>query len=96
MNHCEGGLGAWAANLPWQAAAGYPSPHPGNATYDGLQAIVDWVERGSAPDSFIGTKYINDTASMGIAFQRPICLYPAMPYYNGTGNVNASSSWICK
>jgi len=37
-----------------------------------LLALIDWVEKGRAPDQIIGTKYTNDNISMPIYSQRGI------------------------
>ena len=65
----------------------------GNATldrFDMLTAIVDWVEKGVAPDSVIAT---------GAAFpgrSRPLCPYPQHAHYKGTGDVEKAESFECK
>ena len=45
-----------------------------------MLAMMDWVEKGKAPEYIIGTKYVNDTRSQGIAFQRKIC--PFVPFFS--------------
>jgi feruloyl esterase len=40
------------------------------------------------------TKYVQDTQSMGVAFSRPLCLYPAHSAYL-SGNPNLASSYTC-
>jgi feruloyl esterase len=58
-------------------------------------ALVDWVEKRNAPESLIGTKYVNDTKSLGVKFQRAHCKYPKSNRYKGTGNPDLISSWEC-
>jgi feruloyl esterase len=36
--------------------------------------VVEWVEQGRVPQSLLGTKFVNDTADLGISFQRTHCL----------------------
>lgn len=38
-----------------------------------LAALVKWVEDGVAPDTIEGTKFVDDTAAMGVAFRRRHC-----------------------
>lgn len=38
-----------------------------------LTRIVDWVENGNAPETITGTKYINDTQTLGVEFTRNHC-----------------------
>ena len=40
----------------------------------------------SAPTRIIGTKYVNDTPADGVAFTRPMCPYPQLARYRGTGD----------
>jgi len=58
--------------------------------FDMLTAIVNWVEKGEAPDSVIAT---------GRAFPgrgRPLCPYPKYAEYQGTGDPNDSANFVCK
>ena len=88
--HCGGGPGANAfGNL-----SGNLPPQPLNPAYDLLGALIAWVEHGAAPSQVIATKYVNDSQSQGIAFQRPLCLYPAHSAYMG-GDPTAAASFAC-
>ena len=74
-----------------------------------LYSLVGWVEGaartnnspammtavGGAPESVIGTKFVNDTAALGIGFTRPICRWPQTAVYDGVGDVNDAASWGC-
>ena len=100
MQHCGGS----AVDAPWyfagpnQAGLLGSGVHsvPGfmDARHDALLALMAWVENGTAPGSIIATKFKNDTVSMGVERQRPLCPYPTFAEYVG-GNVNASGSWNC-
>jgi feruloyl esterase len=71
MFHCNSGPGAWIVGQGGgAAAAGIPFEPQQNV----LAAMVAWVEKGQAPGSLTGTKFVNDTLSMGIDFQRTHCL----------------------
>ncbi len=90
--HCNGGPGANAfGNLGPQLP-----PIPGIATFDVLGALTAWVENGQAPGSVIATKYNNDNQAQGVAFQRPLCPYPATAIYNTSKPWQLASSWTCK
>jgi hypothetical protein len=59
-------------------------------TFDLLSAIVDWVEKGRAPDAVRAT---------GRAFpgrSRPLCPYPAHAHYKGGGDVEDAASFECR
>lgn len=51
------------------AAVGIPFEAKNNV----LKAIVEWVENGKAPSYMEGTKFVNDTVSMGVDFTRKHC-----------------------
>ncbi|TLD31802.1 feruloyl esteras-like protein B [Venturia nashicola] len=75
--HCGGGRGAWAIGQSQKAAAS------SRAQANVLSAIVQWVEQDIPPESLLGTKWVDDTRSKGIAFQRNHCKYPATNKYKG-------------
>ena len=56
--------------------------------FDTLSAIVDWVEKGQAPDALIAT----GTALPGVS--RPLCAYPAYARYRG-GPADSAPSFSC-
>ena len=59
-------------------------------TFDLLSAVVDWVEKGKAPDAVRAT---------GRAFpgrSRPLCPYPAHAHYKGAGDVEDAGSFECR
>jgi feruloyl esterase len=38
---------------------------------------------------------VDGDAKKGVAFQRPLCPYPQVAMYNGSGDVNAAASFAC-
>ena len=68
----QGGFGPNAFGGAFQAAEGMPAlAH--DAQHDVVAAMVEWVEEGKAPTSFIGASWKNNNASEGLQFTRPIC-----------------------
>ena len=59
-------------------------------------AVVRWVEDGVAPDTILGTKFVNDTPEAGVAFSRKHCRYPLRTTYNGMGDSNLPENWSCQ
>lgn len=58
--------------------------------FDMLSAVVDWVEKGTAPDSVIAS---------GRAFpgrSRPLCAYPKYARYSGNGDSEDAKNFSCK
>jgi feruloyl esterase len=70
MNHCSTGPGAWVLGQGGNAAA---AGIPFEADKNVLKAMVDWVERDMAPEYMEGTKFVNDTVSLGVDFSRRHC-----------------------
>jgi feruloyl esterase len=90
MWHCKDGPGPNAFGGPIQQQA--PSYDP---QYDLLTALTLWVEKGLAPASVIATKYADDTAQGPVSMQRPLCPYPQLSAYIGSGNANLATSFRC-
>ena len=58
--------------------------------FDMLSGVVDWVEKGSAPDFIVAT---------GQAFpgrSRPLCAYPKHAQYTGTGDPQDAHNFRCQ
>jgi Tannase and feruloyl esterase len=60
------------------------------AQYDGLGAIVDWVENGVAPSGLVARD-----GNAGADRTRPMCEYPSWPKYQGFGSIDQASSYDC-
>jgi hypothetical protein len=56
---------------------------------DFFTALVNWVEKGIEPGDLIGT------ASSGTPRTRPICRYPEVARYSGTGSIDDAANFIC-
>jgi len=84
MNHCAGG--------------------PTTDQFDMIDTIVNWVEKGQAPDQVVanvrgaGANKVNTEvpATWNPARTRPLCPYPKVAKYNGTGDIDSASSFTCK
>lgn len=84
MNHCSGG--------------------PATDQFDMLAPLVAWVEQGKAPDRVtakargIGANVVNTElpASWSANRTRPLCVYPKVARYNGSGDVENASSFSCQ
>ena len=85
MNHCSGG--------------------PATDQFDMLTPLVRWVEQGDAPASVIakvrGPENLGGTnpevpASWSAERSRPLCAYPKVARYNGSGSMELASSFSCK
>jgi Tannase and feruloyl esterase len=65
---------------------GTTGPWPQNGA--DFAALVNWVEKGVAPDQVVGK-------SLSPALSRPLCPYPQTAKYKGTGDVNDAANWSC-
>jgi feruloyl esterase len=63
---------------------------PALDNFDALDAIVQWVEQGKAPDSILAT------GAQFPGVSRPLCAWPKHAEYNGTGPRDAAASFSCK
>lgn len=68
---------------------------PGAASFDPLNAMVKWVEDGTAPDVLIAAKSISASKSGSITQQRLLCPYPQVARYWGAGNADDASAYVC-
>lgn len=66
---------------------------PATDSFDSIQTMVDWVEKGVAPNTIAAralptqADYPNRT--------RPLCPYPQFAKYKGTGSLEEASSFAC-
>ena len=79
MDHCAGGEGAWAI--------------------DYLTPLESWVEQGEAPAALPGAHPLlpfgQANAPPGQAFTRPVCPYPQIPAYQGSGDTADAANFEC-
>jgi hypothetical protein len=66
---------------------------PGADSTDLLSALDAWVTKGRGPGTLSAVK--RDPGTGATVLTRPLCIYPAYPRYNGTGDVSAASSYTC-
>ncbi|WP_417320083.1 tannase/feruloyl esterase family alpha/beta hydrolase [Emcibacter sp.] len=65
---------------------------PGPNRLDTVKAIVDWVEKGAAPETMIATGAGKDRAIR----TRPLCVYPEVAHYNGGGDPDMAKNFECR
>ncbi len=65
----------------------------GNGTdrFDSVTAIVDWVEKGKAPDSIRASRVVNNE----VVRTRPLCPYPQVAKYSGQGSIDDAANFSC-
>lgn len=85
MGHCAGGPGASAFGQFGQPTAKGPK-------YGVFDALESWEEHEAAPEAVIATKY--DKAGK-VVMTRPLCPYPQVAKYRGTGDSSDAASFAC-
>ncbi|MBU9453143.1 tannase/feruloyl esterase family alpha/beta hydrolase [Burkholderia multivorans] len=91
MDHCRNGVGP---NVFGNLNPGFPIA-PDDPTHDLLAAAQSWVEKGRVPDQIIATKYANNSPTGAVERTMPLCPWPKVSRYNGTGDVNSADSFSC-
>jgi feruloyl esterase len=59
--------------------------------HDPVTAIIDWVEKGKAPDTIVASKVIDNQ----VVRTRPLCPYPQVARYKGTGSIDDAANFSC-
>jgi hypothetical protein len=77
---------------------------PATDRFDALEALVAWVERGDAPDRIVASARARGTPGQVNADipgdwspqrTRPVCPYPAVARYRGSGDPASAESLVC-
>jgi feruloyl esterase len=63
---------------------------PGLTSFSALDPLVKWVEQGIPPDSIVATGKPG-----GVVATRPICPYPQVARYRGSGPVTEAANFTC-
>jgi feruloyl esterase len=84
MQHCGGGPGA-------DSFGATPGGHLTDSGHNMSVALEDWVEKGVAPGKIIATKY----AGADAVRTRPLCPYPQVARYSGTGSTDDAANFKC-
>jgi feruloyl esterase len=71
---------------------GHCSGGEGPNTFDMVSALERWVEQGRAPDRIVATR----STGGAVRLSRPLCPYPRVALYKGSGDPNDESSFVCK
>jgi feruloyl esterase len=88
VQHCGGGPGP--SSFGQNAAADHK-----DAQHNIQLALEQWVEKGIAPSAIIATKYVNDDPGTGVKMTRPLCPYPQVAKYKGSGDSNDAGNFTC-
>src|SRR5262252_4640322 len=63
----------------------------GTSTFDAVTPLVEWVEKGVAPESIPASRL----AGGKVVRTRPLCPYPETATYKGSGSIDDAVSFDC-
>ena len=65
---------------------------PGPNTFDAVTALEQWVEQRKKPAQLVASHSTNGTVDR----TRPLCPYPQVAAYTGSGSIDEAASFVCK
>jgi feruloyl esterase len=63
----------------------------GPNTFDSIRTIEEWVETGKAPERIVASQMKDGK----ITRSRPLCPFPQVAVYNGTGGTDDAANFLC-
>jgi feruloyl esterase len=105
LQAANGGDATGFARLFNVPGMGHCSGGPATDQFDMLTALVAWVEQGQAPDSVIarargagnaGGVNTDLPATWSAARSRPLCPYPKVAKYRGSGDIESADNFRCE
>ena len=88
MQHCLGGPGA--SSFGQLGTTTVKGPKHGLYT-----ALEEWVEKNNPPSGIVATKFTGDNPAKPAQMTRPLCAYPQILRYKGSGDTNDDSNFTC-
>jgi feruloyl esterase len=64
----------------------------GTSTFDAVSTLEQWVEQKHAPEQILASHMTNGTVDR----TRPLCPYPQVARYKGSGSTNEAANFVCK
>jgi feruloyl esterase len=64
---------------------------PGTDQFDKVKALEEWVEQGKKPAQIVASHVTNGQVDK----TRPLCPYPQIAKYKGTGSQNEAANFVC-
>jgi feruloyl esterase len=72
---------------------------PATDRFDAFAALVAWVEQGRAPSDLVATVRADNPelpAGWSPSRSRPLCDWPKVARYRGTGDLESAASFVCE
>jgi feruloyl esterase len=67
----------------------------GPSNFDVDAAVEAWVEKGAAPAQIIATKYNSADPASGPVRTRPLCPFPRVANWTGSGSTDSAANFVC-
>lgn len=64
----------------------------GPNAFDAMGALAQWFEKGQAPNQIVASHSTN----LVVDRTRPICAYPQVGAYKGSGSIDEAANFVCK
>ena len=93
LNKANGGRAAEFARVFAVPGMNHCAGGPATDLFNAFAALVDWVEKGVAPDRIIATARAS-TPWPGRT--RPLCAYPKQAKYTGGGSLEDAANFVCR
>jgi feruloyl esterase len=81
-----------AVRLYMAPGMGHCGGGEGPNVFDALAALEQWREEGKAPAEIIASLQADGRAVR----TRPLCPYPQIAQYKGTGSIDDASNFVCR
>lgn len=88
MQHCTGGPGP-------DSFGDLVTRFKSDPRHDMAAALERWVEEGIAPDQIIASKRQGGDPKSPVTRTRPLCPYPQVARYKGTGSTDDAANFTC-
>jgi hypothetical protein len=59
--------------------------------HDAMTAVINWVEKGKAPESMRASRVVDNN----VVRTRPLCPYPQVARYSGQGSIDDAANFRC-
>ena len=66
---------------------------PATDGFDVMPALIEWVEKSHAPEQILAS---SGPSSAWPKRSRPLCVYPSIARYKGTGDLDSAASFECR
>lgn len=93
LDAASGGTAAAFARLFAVPGMNHCAGGPATDRFDAFSALVDWVEKGIAPERIVATA---GPAAPWPGRTRPLCVYPRQARYSGSGSIEEAANFVCR